>query len=165
MSAKDTNPIEKMITKLEDTLDPLLDPKAHKAATTLTEDECNLLKKTTLVMTQVIEVTQGGVTDAPTEKFKKMPLERLDTFKERHALLTSALEKCAITFEAVNVMPLALPDKPSLSHYLFGLCNEGVETLYTYINHYKQVDAHTVKLVKESIKAIERLREDLAAFL
>ena len=94
-----SNPIEKMITKLEDTLDPILDPKAKKIAQTMTEDEVNLLQQTTLVLTQCIALTKGALINPPTENFKKVLLERCDTFEKRHTLLCDTLEAHGLSFQ------------------------------------------------------------------
>lgn len=94
-------------------------------------------------------------------------MDSSETMKERKENLEKQLEENGS--QCKDFSDHANPPSPSsdkeISHLLFDHCNESVKQIYTYLNHYKNVEPPALKAVKEGVKAIERLREYLAEYL
>ena len=128
-------------------------------------DTVTLLQKTDCVVAYVILVLRDTIPTVRDTSFKMVLVTRFDTLKERHTLLQHALEAHDASILEVSHTDFDVPGDKGLVHGLFTLCNQCVEAIYTFINHYKPPNQKVENLIKEGVKAIERLREDLAPYL
>lgn len=91
--------------------------------------------------------------------------ERCETLQEKQAALQNVLPSTSSApKDPTDSSPLIHSDK-QIAHNLFDCCNTSVKKIYTYLNEYKGIDKKVEKLIKEAVKAIERLREHLAEYL
>ena len=128
-------------------------------------DTITLLQKTTCVIDYVILMLRDAIPTVRDTSFKMVLVTRFDTLKERHTMLQHALDTHDATALEVSHTDFDVPLDKGLAHGLFTLCNQCVEAIYTFLNHYKTPEEKVEKLIKEGVKAIERLREDLAPYL
>lgn len=97
-------------------------------------------------------------------------MTNLLAIKGRHKSLQNELT--ALTaLETPTEIPFETPPgckaifEKQLASNIFNHCNDSVKKIYTYLNHYKGATKESLKAVKEAVKAIERLREQLADYL
>ena len=143
----------------------------------LKSDSLKIFQKTGHVLQKSIIAIQTIIHRAEDVKFKMMLVDSLEILKERCDMIERKLKELQLDNAQTSVkqtptmaeapsleLPMTLSDK-QIAHVLFDICNETVKKIYTYLNHYKGIDKKVGKLIKEAVKAIERLREHLAEYL
>lgn len=138
-------------------------------------DAIKIIQQTKQITEYAIVYLKHILNYAGSTPFKMILIDSGETLKERQEML----ENCLKEVQGFNFTPdrnallqkyhfpenaATLSDK-QIASLLFDLCNNSVKEIYTLLNQYKAINEKITKKIKEAIKAIERLREQLADYL
>lgn len=134
-------------------------------------DTITIFEKTMNVVTSSIASIENTLEDVTNSQFKMILINSMETLKERNETLKEHLKKeqnvqqiASATNSSNSTVTPAHCDR-QIASGLFDDCNTAVKEIYTYLNHYKDLEKDAKKLIKEAVKAVERLREQLADYL